>query len=122
MLTTPYFCLALRSRAKAPSGVTATSISLAGPFACRQGRREALLQEAIDNPALHNRGLPVGLSLTIIAKHVSQHLSVEDTARRRDERAEILLSVESVAEADALSREMLSRNARALIGAMMGTG
>ena len=40
--------------------------------------------------------------LGIIAKHMRQHFGVEDATRRRDEGAEILLPVESVAEADAL--------------------
>ena len=61
------------------------------------GGEGRLLQKAIDHASRHNWGLPIGLSLTIIAKHVSQHLGIEDASRRRDEGAEILLTVESVA-------------------------
>ena len=59
--------------------------------------QRASLQQAIGYPALHNRGWPVGLLVGVIAEHVGQHLGVEDAARRRDEGAEILLPVESVA-------------------------
>src|SRR3954471_19067744 len=45
-----------------------------------------------------------------------QDLGIEDAAGRRDEGAEILLPVKSIAEADALGSEMLSGDARALIG------
>ena len=44
-----------------------------------------------------------------------QHLGVEDAAWRRDEGAEVLLPVESVAETDTLGGKMLSGNARTLI-------
>ena len=67
-----------------------------------------LLQEAIGNPSLQNGGRLVGLILGVIAEHMRQHLGVEDAARRRDEGAEILLPVESIAKSDALGGEMLS--------------
>src|SRR3954447_7487158 len=90
------------------------------PFGIRQesqddGRPHArptgLLQEAIDYPALLNRGRAIGLVPTVITEHMSQHLGVEDAARRRDEGTEILLPIESIAEADALSSQMRGRDA-----------
>ena len=73
------------------------------------------MQEAIDYPSFHNRERLFGLLLSVIAKHVSQHLCIEDAARRRDEGTEILLPIESIAKADALGSEMRSRDARTLI-------
>src|SRR5215207_1908017 len=78
--------------------------------------RQSSLQEAIGYPSLHHEGRLVALLLGVIAEHVRQHLGIEDAARRRDERAEVLLAVESVAEADALGGKIRRRNARALIG------
>jgi len=67
------------------------------------------LQEAIDYASLHHGGRRVGLLLGMIAKHVRQHLGIEDAARRRDEGTEILLSVESIAEADAFGVDIDQR-------------
>jgi hypothetical protein len=50
------------------------------------------LQEAIGNPPLHNGSWLVVLILGVIAEHVRQHRGVKDAARRRDERAEILVA------------------------------
>src|SRR4051794_29793749 len=77
--------------------------------------RQSSVQEAIDHASLHNRERLFGLLLGVIAEHVSQHLGVEDAAGRRDEGAEILLPVESIAEADALGSEVCGRDAGALI-------
>ena len=68
------------------------------------------MQEAIDYPAFDNRERLFGLLLSVIAKHVSQHLCIEDASRRRDEGTEILLQIERVAKADALGSEMRSRD------------
>ena len=74
------------------------------------------MQEAIDHASMHNWDRLFGLLLGIIAEHMRQDLGVEDAARRGDEGAEILLPVESIAEADALGSKMRSGDARALIG------
>src|SRR5438552_1731891 len=83
--------------------------------------RQSSLQEAIDHASLHNRGRLVGLVLTVIAEHVRQHLGIEDAAGRRDEGAEVLLPVKSVAKSDALGGEMLGGNARTLISGDLHT-
>ena len=44
--------------------------------------KPSLLQEAIDHASLHNRERLLGLLLGVIAKHVREHLGVEDAARR----------------------------------------
>ena len=50
---------------------------------CRQCRgSSASLQEAIDYPALHNGYRSLRLLLGVIAKHMRQHLGIEDAARR----------------------------------------
>src|SRR5829696_1729430 len=79
------------------------------------------VQEAIGNPSFHNGYRSLGLLLRVIAKHMREHFGVEDATRRRDEGAEILLSLESIAQANALGGEMSSRDARALIGSDLHT-
>ena len=77
---------------------------------CREvGRDPRSLQEAIGYPSVHNWSYPIGLILSIIAEHMCQYLSIDDAAGRRDEGTEILLAVESVAQADALGGEMRFR-------------
>jgi hypothetical protein len=71
-----------------------------------QGRAGASLQEAIDCSSFQNGFRSLGLIHGMIAKHVRQHLGVEDAARRRHEGTEILLAVESISQANALGGEM----------------
>src|SRR3954447_14772159 len=94
------------------------------PFGIRQesqddGRPHArptgLLQEAIDYPALLNRGRAIWLVVTGIAEHVCQHLGIEDTPGRRHEGAEVFLAVEGITKADALGGEVRRGDARAFI-------
>src|SRR5215211_9340814 len=73
------------------------------------------LEEAINQTSLHDGYRSLGLLLRVIAKHMRQHLGVEDAARRRDKGTEILLPIERVAETDALGGEVRSSNTRALI-------
>ena len=64
------------------------------------------MQEAIDCSSFQNGFRSLGLIHGMIAKHVRQHLGVEDAARRRHEGTEILLAVESISQANALGGEM----------------
>ena len=51
-------------------------------LSCAQGRVGTSLQEAIGYPSFHNGLGSLGLLLRLIAEHMSQHLGVEDAARR----------------------------------------
>src|SRR4051812_26653452 len=68
----------LEGRERVGRGLTPAAQAKVGSwpplFVAPRAEPDSSLQEAIDKPALHNRGLPIGLILSIIAEHVRQHL------------------------------------------------